>query len=137
MTIDDAWQKLSEKLAQRGQDFAPGVCKNKMKTLKKSYTKKKDNMGPGSSGAEAMFFEYYNEMDDIFKKSPAITPHHLEASLTNESANNSLLDDLRNDPDLDGFDFDTTPGNNKINILRVGILEIGLLVILQICGLKN
>jgi hypothetical protein len=46
-----------------------------------------ENMGPGSSGANYISFEYFHEMFVIFGKSPAIFPHHLEASLEEVNAN--------------------------------------------------
>ncbi|XP_028046225.1 uncharacterized protein LOC114254348 [Monomorium pharaonis] len=49
-------------------------CKNKFKYLKQKYVKKKDNMGTKSSGASQIKFDFFNEMDEIFRNEPNVTP---------------------------------------------------------------
>ncbi|XP_039313421.1 uncharacterized protein LOC113004792 isoform X2 [Solenopsis invicta] len=46
--------------------------KNKFKYLKQKYLEKKDNIGQKSSGAGAIKFEYFFEMDEIFGQDPDV-----------------------------------------------------------------
>lgn len=42
-------------------------CKNEFKYLKQKYLEKKDNMSTKATGTANIKFEYFNEMDKIFK----------------------------------------------------------------------
>ncbi|XP_014300194.2 uncharacterized protein LOC106694206 [Microplitis demolitor] len=81
-TSKSIWNEIASSInsENHGIVMSWSQCFDKMKYLKIQYSKKKDNMSSKSSGAAAMKFEYFNEMNEIFGKKPNITPEHCAAS---------------------------------------------------------
>lgn len=74
---EKVWKHISNEM----ECFTAKQCSDKLKYLKPKYMKKKDNMGPGSSGAEFYRFEYFDEFNEIFGKKPNITPVLVASSM--------------------------------------------------------
>jgi len=55
-------------------------CKNKFKYLKQKYVEKKDNISTKASGAAHIKFEYFDEIDEIFKDDANIVPVSVASS---------------------------------------------------------
>nr|CAI5832169.1 unnamed protein product [Callosobruchus analis] len=76
MKNEKVWRMIGEKLKSHTVD----QIKNKFKYLKQKYTAKKDNMRDRSSGARAIHFEFFDEMNGIFGKADNIEPKYLASS---------------------------------------------------------
>lgn len=70
MKKDKVWDMIAQKLPMHTAE----QIKNKFKYLKQKYMEKKDNMGQKSSGAGALKFDYFFEMDAIFSEDPDVQP---------------------------------------------------------------
>lgn len=62
-------------------EFSATQCKDKYKYLKSKYTMKKDNMSERASGAAAIKFDYFEEMDEFLGNRHNITPIALASNL--------------------------------------------------------
>lgn len=67
---DKVWQEISTKIPSHTWE----QCKNKFKYLKSKYIEKKDNMGAKATGAKAIRFDYFDEMEKIFGQHPNVAP---------------------------------------------------------------
>lgn len=65
------WKEIAKKL---NTDKTSEQCRNKFKSLKSMYLKKKDNMSSKQTGTQRIHFTYFEEMDLIFKKDHIVTP---------------------------------------------------------------
>lgn len=83
---DKVWSMISINLKSHTAE----QCKNKFKYLKQKYIEKKDNMSTKASGATNIKFEYFNEMDEIFKDDANIVP----VSVASSSRGERNLDDI-------------------------------------------
>lgn len=81
MKNDTIWKIISETLETNGKCFTATQCKDKYKYLKGKYMKKKDNMSDRSSGAEAIKFEYFYEMDEYLGKCHNANPIMLASNI--------------------------------------------------------
>jgi Myb/SANT-like DNA-binding domain len=115
----DAWIKVADAMKERGHNYSPTVCSDKFKALKRQYVGKKDNMGAGSSGAKYISFDYFEEMNAIFAKSPAITPPYLEASI------NEVSTDVLNDSVPEGSAQNNRPFSEFSEFDNVPLEELG------------
>lgn len=73
--------------------------------MRKAYMKVKDNMGNNSSGAGRVTCKYFNELDEVFAKSPSVMPLSIASSrnftdLPSCSKNMSMSQE-DSDPDSD------------------------------------
>lgn len=73
--------KLWDMIAQKLPMHTTEQIKNKFKYLKQRYMEKKDNMDQKSSGAGAIKFDYFFEMDEIFSQDPDVQPVSTASSL--------------------------------------------------------
>lgn len=81
MKNDTVWKIISDTLEKNGKCFTATQCKDKYKYLKGKYMKTKDNMSDRSSGAEAIKFEYFQEMDEFLGKCHNASPIALDSNL--------------------------------------------------------
>lgn len=84
---DKVWSIISVNL----KGHTTEQCKNKFKYLKQKYIEKKDNMSTKASGATNIKFEYFDEMDRIFKDDANIVP----VSVASSSRGEHNLDDIK------------------------------------------
>lgn len=86
------WEDLAAAMAAEGYlDVSASQCENKFKYLKRTYTDTKD-VNKRSTGQPEKTCPYYEELDEIFKKSPQIEPVSLASSIDgpmNENIQNS------------------------------------------------
>ncbi|XP_018378207.1 PREDICTED: uncharacterized protein LOC108770936 isoform X1 [Trachymyrmex cornetzi] len=66
-----------------GYNFAAIQCKEKMKYMKKKYSKKIDNMGPKSTGAAPLKCDNFDELDELFGNKPNVIPVAIASSSGN------------------------------------------------------
>ncbi|KAK5644583.1 hypothetical protein RI129_005883 [Pyrocoelia pectoralis] len=78
---DAVYSMIRDEINSEEGNFSTSQVKDKIKYLKMRYMKKKDNMKATSSGAAAIQFAYYEEMDEIFGKKPNVQPVALASSL--------------------------------------------------------
>ncbi|CAH0562879.1 unnamed protein product [Brassicogethes aeneus] len=90
---DKVWQDISLKISSHTWE----QCKNKFKYLKSKYIENKDNMGAKASGAKAIKFEFFDEMDDIFKLQPNVNPVAIASSSRGLKNITNILDQGPND----------------------------------------
>lgn len=100
----DQWQKNSSKFASstiRNEEVWKNIVKeienagfpkytwkqaeDKWKNIRKGYMKAKDNRGDKSSGAPRVTCKFYDELDEIFSKSPSVEPISIASSRNNKS----------------------------------------------------
>lgn len=74
---EKVWEQISKQLGTHTAE----QCKNKFKYLKSKYVKKKDNMSNKSTGSQVFNFSYFEEMDELFKNDPNITPVSIASTL--------------------------------------------------------
>lgn len=104
---EEVWKNIVKELENAG--FAKYTWKqaeDKWKNLRKAYMRVKDNEGDKNSGAGRITCKFYDELDDIFKKSPSVKPTSIASSrncrsfpITDiESDSDELKDDLKDQP---------------------------------------
>ncbi|XP_031342999.1 uncharacterized protein LOC116173531 [Photinus pyralis] len=91
---DAVYALMKDEMKNDGGNFTTSQIKDKVKYLKMRYMKKKDNMKATSSGAAAIQFTYYEEMDDIYGKKPNVEPIAVASSLRGRN-----LEDKKEDSD--------------------------------------
>jgi len=67
-------------------------AEDKWKNLRKGYMKVKDNKRDKSSGAARISCKFYDELDEIFRKSPSVEPISTASSLSHKSKNRLIAD---------------------------------------------
>lgn len=111
----DQWQKNSSKFASttvRNEELWNNIVKeleaagftkytwkqaeDKWKNLRKGYVKVKDNKGDKSSGAVRVTCKFYDELDEIFRKSPSV---ELISIASSRNCNNFPVTDIESDSD--------------------------------------
>jgi Myb/SANT-like DNA-binding domain len=104
----EAWKEVAEYMAAAGFDkFTADQCDNKFHNLKKTYLKKKDNMGAGSSGHERMDFTYFDEFDKLLGKSPIVNPVSVaSSSRTDHNISNPDPIDLDSSEDYENMSIE-------------------------------
>ncbi|CAG9763554.1 unnamed protein product [Ceutorhynchus assimilis] len=81
---DVFWGEICEKMKQQMEcNKSADQCRNKFKYLKTMYLKKKDNMSTRATGSQKIYFQFFNEMDVIFKDDHNVTPVAIVSSFTN------------------------------------------------------
>lgn len=78
------WEEISNKMKENGHQFSGGQIENRFKYLKKTYIECVDK-NRKSTGRPEKTCSYYEELHELFHKSPQINPPNLVASrqLTN------------------------------------------------------
>lgn len=84
---DKVWSMISVDLKSHTTE----QCKNKFKYLNQKYLEKKDNMSTKASGTANIKFEYFDEMDKIFKDDANVVP----VSVASSSRDEHNLDDIK------------------------------------------
>ncbi|KAL1489076.1 hypothetical protein ABEB36_014021 [Hypothenemus hampei] len=115
---DKVWHEIAQKIPNHTWE----QCKNKFKYLKSKYVEKKDNMGPRASGDKTIHFEYFQEMDKIFKSSPNIVPVAI-ASSSRGIQNIPCLETTENKEEMEE-DINKEKQGNKIKFLSKEIHEM-------------
>jgi len=69
---DVAWKKIAEFFKEKGYSYTAKQIENKWKNLRKNYMKIKDNNN--KSGASFKKCKYFDEMEEIYGKSPSVQP---------------------------------------------------------------
>jgi len=100
---EKVWSMISVKLKSHTTE----QCKNKFKYLKQKYVEKKDNMSTKASGSAHIKFEYFDEMDKIFKDDANIVP----ISVASSSRGEHNLDDIKK-IDESNEESDSTDNSN-------------------------
>lgn len=114
---DKVWDMIAKKLPTHTTE----QIKNKFKYLKQKYLEKKDNMGQKSSGAGAIKFEYFFEMDEIFGQDPDVQPVSVASSSRGiQYASTSLVETKENSS---SNDEEITKKNDKLKIRKKSKLE--------------
>lgn len=67
---DEVWNKIKTEIGC----YSLHQVKDRWQYLRRRYIAKKDNMSAKSSGAATMKFDYFDEIDDILRKKPNVTP---------------------------------------------------------------
>ncbi|VEN51807.1 unnamed protein product [Callosobruchus maculatus] len=73
---DRVWQTIANKLKTHTSE----QCKNKFKYLKSKYVEKKDIMSSRRTGEKNVKFEYFNQLDDIFREDQNVNPTNIASS---------------------------------------------------------
>lgn len=72
---EEVWKKIVKELEHADLfKYTWKQAEDKWKNLRKAYMKVKDNQGDKSSGAAKMTCKFYDELDEIFRKSPSVKP---------------------------------------------------------------
>lgn len=111
MKNDKVWQMISSKL----RNHTAEQCKNKFKYLKSKYVEKKENMGSRNTGGKPVYFEYFDQLDQLFKNDPNITPICTAASVRGEKNNAEI--------DTEEVDEGSTPKKQKKSVLEKQLLH--------------
>jgi len=77
---DVAWKKIAEFFKEKGYSYTAKQIENKWKNLRKSYMKIKDNNN--KSGASFKKCKYFDEMEEIYGKSPSVQPVVIASNLS-------------------------------------------------------
>ncbi|XP_039305619.1 uncharacterized protein LOC120357880 [Solenopsis invicta] len=72
MLLRKLWQLVADKMRENGYNIPATKCATKMDTLKRQYKKVFDHNK--QSGNNLMTYKYFDELDEIFRKQPWITP---------------------------------------------------------------
>lgn len=102
-----AWEKIATKIQENGFSATKEQCMWKWSSLKKRYCQKIENTGPGASGASTYSFEFFDEMDNVLGRTPAISP----VCLASTSASRILS--RENVEDDDALSDDVSPKKKK------------------------
>lgn len=78
-------------IADEINHHTPQEVQNKFKYLKQRYIKKKDNMGPRSTGSKPFHFDFYEEFDEMFGKDPNIQPISTASTTTPMTEEQSII----------------------------------------------
>lgn len=73
---DKVWHEISQKLVSHSWE----QCKNKFKYLKSKYIQKKDNISSKDTGGGNIRFEFFTEMDELFRRHPNVQPIAIASS---------------------------------------------------------
>lgn len=94
---EEVWKNIVKELEDAGfVGYSWKQAQDKWKNLRKAYMKVKDNKGDKSSGAARVTCKFYDELDEIFTKSPSVQPIS-----TASSRNSKSLSDADTDSDID------------------------------------
>lgn len=103
-----AWGNIATEIRGNGFPFTKEQCLWKWNSLKKRYCQKIENKGPGASGASTYNFEFFDEMDKVLGRTPAINP----VCLASTSASRRMLT-RENIEDDDALSEDGSPKQKK------------------------
>jgi len=98
---EEVWKNIVKELENAGfTGYTWKQAEDKWKNLRKGYMKVKDNNGDKSSGAARVTYKFYDELDEIFRKSPSVEPISTASSLSHKSKN-LLIADTDSDSEKD------------------------------------
>lgn len=115
---EEIWKNIVKELEDAG--FTGYTCKqaeDKWKNLRKGYMKVKDNSGDKSSGAARVTCTFYDELDEIFRKSPSIKPISVASSRNFKSL--PATDTVDTDSDSDKDLLHQSKKKRKLNFKKI------------------
>lgn len=72
---EEVWKDIAKELGAAGfSGYTWKQVQDKWKNIRKGYMKVKDNIGDKSSGAARITCKYFDELDEVFRKSPSVEP---------------------------------------------------------------
>lgn len=77
------WKKIAESFKEKGYKYIAKQIENKWKNLRKNYMKVKDNNN--KSGAPLKKCKYYDEMEEVYGKSPSVQPVVVASNLSQKN----------------------------------------------------
>ncbi|XP_020298477.1 trihelix transcription factor GTL1-like [Pseudomyrmex gracilis] len=93
------WKKIGNCLKEKGYTYTVKQIENKWKNLRKNYIKVKDHNS--KSGASYKKCKYYDEMEEIYGKSPIVQPVALASNLSQKVSSFSFDEEQTSDEDSD------------------------------------
>ncbi|KYM97842.1 hypothetical protein ALC62_11467 [Cyphomyrmex costatus] len=81
---ETVWKKIAESFKEKGYIYTVKQIENKWKNLRKNYMKTKDNNN--KSGASFKKCKYFDEMDEMYGKSPSVQPVAIASNLSEKNA---------------------------------------------------
>ncbi|XP_036144949.1 uncharacterized protein LOC118646357 [Monomorium pharaonis] len=78
---DEVWKDITKALEDAGfTGYTWKQAQDKWKYIRKGYMKMKDNIGDKSSSASRITCKFFDELDEVFRKSPSVEPISVASS---------------------------------------------------------
>ncbi|KYQ54695.1 hypothetical protein ALC60_06429 [Trachymyrmex zeteki] len=119
---EEVWKNIVKELENVGfTGYTWKQAEDKWKNIRKGYMKVKDNMGDKSSGAARVTCKFYDELDEIFRKSPSVEPISVASS---HKSNNLPAVDSDSDSDKENLKYQSKKKKTKLQKETISMLSI-------------
>lgn len=109
------WEKISAAMAAKGYQTDSGLLDRKMRNMKSTFNKIRDNNKKKRTGRARIHWEYYDKFCAIFAEDKTVNTDHLVASIRDDSctSNEATSVDLDSATSISHSIGENTPSNSR------------------------